>query len=360
MIDNNWYIDLAIASDRDLAGYLQSRPHDEELGESLDLYEQKLRKEGKLTEKAKKDIRSIHLQYISSLKDSDLAIKTVSDVYTEEDDMLQGFCEDQVVLYKTTLEESHIRSFADAYQTVESPYVTYNMARTLLRYHVMDKSMKYYQKSLRSSLYSIDRFWNNKEAVYACTELLFDVVSSERFNITNCNDALLGKVLEYTYLLLSRVVLWPDDTDERFDEFDVPITYRHKISSLNKRAEILLKHKDYFKELVPSYSTPETLSIADYSLSHDHAFMGNHIGTKSLFKLECATLRIQVLVNFFPIFLLHTLVHLARVIQYRLHILRLHLLDIVLLWLHKWIYLLIYGLLKMSVILYLQVLHQDY
>ena len=50
MIDNNWYIDLAIASDRDLAGYLQSRPHDEELGESLDLYEQKLRKEGKLTE----------------------------------------------------------------------------------------------------------------------------------------------------------------------------------------------------------------------------------------------------------------------------------------------------------------------
>lgn len=281
---------MAIASDRDLSDYLQSRPHDEELGESLDLYEQQLRKEGKLTEKAKKDIRSIHLQYISSLKDSDLAIKTVSDVYTEEDEMLQGFCEDQVVLYKKTLEESHIRSFADAYQTVESPYVTYNMAKTLLRYHVMDKSMEYYKKSLRSSLYSIDRFWNNKEAVYACTELLFDVVSSERFNITNCNDALLGKVLEYTYLLLSRVVLWPDDTDGRFDEFDVPITYRHKISSLNKRAEILLKHKDYFKELVPSYSTPETLSIADYSLSHDHAFMGNHIGTKSLFKLDAGKL----------------------------------------------------------------------
>ena len=290
MIDNNWYIDLAIASDRDLAGYLQSRPHDEELGESLDLYEQKLRKEGKLTEKAKKDIRSIHLQYISSLKDSDLAIKTVSDVYTEEDDMLQGFCEDQVVLYKTTLEESHIRSFADAYQTVESPYVTYNMAKTLLRYHVMGKSMEYYKKSLWSSLYSIERFWNNKEAVYACTELLFDVVSSERFNLTNCNDVLFGKVLEYTYLLLSRVVLWPEDTDGRFEEFDVPITYRHKISSLNKRADILLKHKNYFKELVPSYSTPETLSIADYSLSHDYAFMGNHIGTKSLFKLDAGKL----------------------------------------------------------------------
>lgn len=281
---------MAIASDRDLADYLQSRPHDEELGESLDLYEQQLWKEGKLTEKAKKDIRSIHLQYISSLKDSDLAIKTVSDVYTEEDEMLQGFCEDQVVLYKKTLEESHIRSFADAYQAVESPYVTYNMAKTLLRYHVMDKSMEYYKKTLWSLLYSIERFWNNKEAVYACTELLFDVVSSERFNLTNCNDALLGKVLEYTYLLLSRVVLWPEDTDGRFEEFDVPITYRHKISSLNKRADILLKHKDYFKELVPSYSTPETLSVADYSLSHDYAFMGNHIGTKSLFKLNAELL----------------------------------------------------------------------
>ena len=290
MIDNNWYIDLAIASDRALAGYLQSRPHDEELGESLDLYEQQLRKEGKLTEKAKKDIRSIHLQYISSLKDSDLPIKTVSDVYTEEDNMLQGFCEDQVVVSKTKLEESHILSFADAYQTVESPYVTYYMARILLRYHVMDKSMEYYKKSLKSSLYSIERFWNNKEAVYACTELLFEIVSSEHFNRTSCSDALFGKILEYEYLLLSRVVLWPEETDGRFEEFDVPITYRHKISSLNKRADLLQKHKDYFEELVPSYSTPDTLSIADYSLAHDYAFMGNHIGTKSLFKLNAELL----------------------------------------------------------------------
>ena len=290
MIDNNWYIDLAIASNRDLADYLQSRPHEEELGESLDLYEQKLREEGKLTEKTKKDIRSIHLQYLSSLKDSDLAIKNVTDVYTEEDEMLQGFCEDQVFLYNSTLEESHIRSFADAYQTVESPYVTYNMAKILLRYHVIDKSMEYYEKSLRTSLYSLERFWNNKEAVYACTELLFDVISSERFNSTNCNDVLFGKVLEYAYLLLTRVVLWPEDTDRRFDEFDVPITYRHKISSLNKRAEILRKHKLFFEELVPSYSTPETLSIADYSLSHDFAFMGGHIGTKSFFKLDAESL----------------------------------------------------------------------
>ena len=290
MIDNNWYIELAIASDRDLADYLQSRPHDEELGESLDLYEQQLREEGKLTEKIKKDIRSIHLQYLSSLKDSDLAIKTVSNVYTEEDKMLHGFCEDQVFLYNSTLEESHIRSFADAYQTVESPYVTYNMAKILLRYHVMDKSMEYYKKSLRTSLYSLERFWDNKEAIYASTELLFDVISSERFNRTVCNDALLGKILEYAYLLLSRVVLWPEDTDVRFDEFDVPITYRHKISSLNKRAEILQKHKDYFEELVPSYSTPETLSIADYSLAHNYAFMGNHIGTKSLFKRDAGSL----------------------------------------------------------------------
>ena len=297
MIDNNWYIELAIASDRDLADYLQSRPHDEELGESLDLYEQQLREEGKLTEKIKKDIRSIHLQYLSSLKDSDLAIKTVSNVYTEEDKMLHGFCEDQVFLYNSTLEESHIRSFADAYQTVESPYVTYNMAKILLRYHVKDKSMEYYKKSLRTSLYSLERFWNNKEAVYACAELLFDVISSERFNSTNCNDTLLRKVLEYAYLLLSRVVLWPEDTDGRFDEFDVPITCRHKISSLNKRAEILRKHKDFFEELIPSYSTPETLSIADYSLSHDFAFMGSYIGTKSFFKLDAESLYKDFLKN---------------------------------------------------------------
>ena len=284
MKNRNFIIEITIARNQDLAAFLQSRPHDEELGESLDLYERFLLKEGKLTQKEKDDIRCCHLHYLSDLLDSDLPIKTLSEINTSEDDIIRDFCKDQDYLYKAHLSESLIRRFADSYQSVDSLYVNYNMAKILLRYHIMDKALEYYNKALKIALFSIDTFWNNKESVYACSELLFDIVSSEKFNKSSCEKSLFGKMLEYAYLLLSRVILWPENVDDRFYEYDTPITYRHKISSLNKRAEILFKHKDYFNSLIPSYSTPEILSVADYYLAHDFAYIGKQTGRKSLFK----------------------------------------------------------------------------
>lgn len=282
----NFILDLMIAGDRELSDFLQSRPHDEELGESLDLFEKQLKGDGQLTQNRKDDIRSCHIQYLSDLLNSDLPINTVSDIDTNEDVNIQGFCEDQVFLYNADLNESHIRAFADAYQSVDSLYVNYNMAKILLRYHITDKALDYYDKALNIALFSLDSYWNNKESVYAASELMYDLVSCEQFNSNQCDDKILGKVLEYTYLLLSRVILWPDDSDERFDDYEIPITYRHKISSINKRAEILLKHKEYFDPFVPSYSTAEILAIADYALAHDYAFRGRQTGLKSLFKQD--------------------------------------------------------------------------
>lgn len=104
----NFILDLMIAGDRELSDFLQSRPHDEELGESLDLFERQLKGDGQLTQKRKDDIRSCHIQYLSDLLNSDLPIKTVSDIDTNEDVNIQGFCEDQVFLYNADLNESHI------------------------------------------------------------------------------------------------------------------------------------------------------------------------------------------------------------------------------------------------------------
>lgn len=281
---------MVIAGDRDLSDFLQSRPRDEELGESLDRYERKLLAEGKLSEEAKKEIRDIHLQYLSNLIDSDLPIKVVTEVNTQEDNIIQGFCEDQVFLNKANLEETHMRRFADAYQWVKSPYVNYYMAKILIRYHLSDKAWTYYENALKVSLFSIDSFWNNKESIYACSELLFDIASHAMFGQKNLDGELYGKILEYLYLILSRDILWPEDTDGRFEEFDIPITYRHKISCLNKRAEILLRHRTYFEELIPSYSTSESLAIADYSSAHNYAFVGKQTGLKSLFKLDAESL----------------------------------------------------------------------
>ena len=194
----NFILDLMIAGDRELSDFLQSRPHDEELGESLDLFEKQLKGEGQLTQKRKDDIRSCHIQYLSDLLNSDLPIKTVSDIDTNEDENIQGFCEDQLFLYNADLNESHIRAFADAYQSVDSLYVNYYMAKILLRYHITDKALDYYDKALNIASFSLDSYWNNKESVYAASELLYDLVSCEQFNSNQCDDKILGKVLEYT------------------------------------------------------------------------------------------------------------------------------------------------------------------
>ena len=288
--DKKFLLDLMIAGDRELSDFLQTRPNDEELGESLDVFKQYLMENGGLTEKRSKEIQSCHIHYLSRLLSSDLPIKSISNINNSEDDKIASFCEDCDYLYKVDLEEAHLRGFADAYQAVDSLYVNYNMAKILLRYHIADKALEFYEKALRTALYSIDDFWNNKESVYACSELLFDIVSSEQFNTSAVESKLMGKLLEYAYLILSRVILWPDDSDNRLENFDVPITYRHKISSLNKRAEILLKHKSYFNGRTPSFSTAETLAIADYSLSHDYGFIGQKIGLKSLFKRDAKVL----------------------------------------------------------------------
>jgi hypothetical protein len=288
--DKNFLLDLMVAGDRELSDFLQTRPNNEELGESLDFFKQHLMEKGELTEKRMKEIQSCHIHYLSRLLSSDLPIKTVSNINIREDDKIASFCEDCDYLYNADLNETHIRGFADAYQSVDSLFVNYNMAKILLRYHIIDKALEYYEKALKTALFSIDDFWNNKESVYACSELLFEIVYSEQFNTSAVESKLMGKLLEYAYLILSRAVLWPDDSDERLLNFDIPISYRHKISCLNKRAEVLLKHKSYFNGRTPSFSTAETLAIADYSLSHDFAFMGQKIGLKSLFKRDAKNL----------------------------------------------------------------------
>lgn len=288
--DKNFLLDLMVSGDRELSDFLKTRPNDEELGESLDFFKQYLMGKGELTEEKSKDIQSCHIFYLSNLLSSDLPIKTISNINIREDDKIVSFCEDCDYLYNTDLSEIHIREFADAYQSVDSLYVNYNMAKILLRYHIVDKARVFYEKALRTALYSIGDFWNNKESVYACSELIFEIVSSERFNSSSVDSKLMGKLLEYAYLILSRVILWPEHSDERLEDFDIHITYRHKISSLNKRAEVLCRYKNYFNSLTPSFSTSETLAVADYSLSHDFAFMGQTIGLKSLFKRDAKVL----------------------------------------------------------------------
>ena len=288
--EKDYLLDLMVAGDWELSDFLRTRPNDEELGESLDFFKQYLMDKGELTEERTKDIQSFHIRYLSRLLSSDLPIKSVSNINTREDEQIVSFCEDCDYLYSADLEETHIRGFADAYQSVDSLFVNYNMAKILLRFHVADKALDFYEKALKTALYSIDDFWNNKESVYACSELIFDIVSSEQFNTSAVESKLMGKLLEYAYLLLSRVILWPEDSDDRLGDFYIPITYRHKISCLNKRAEVLLKNKSYFNSRTPSFSTAETLAISDYSQSHDFAFMGRKIGLKSVFKRDAKDL----------------------------------------------------------------------
>lgn len=288
--EKDYLLDLMVAGDWELSDFLRTRPNDEELGESLDFFKQYLMDKGELTDERTKDIQSFHIRYLSRLLSSDLPIKSVSNINTREDEQIVSFCEDCDYLYSADLEETHIRGFADAYQSVDSLFVNYNMAKILLRFHVADKALDFYEKALKTALYSIDDFWNNKESVYACSELIFDIVSSEQFNTSAVESKLMGKLLEYAYLLLSRVILWPEDSDDRLGDFDIPITYRHKISCLNKRAEVLLKNKSYFNSRTPSFSTAETLAISDYSQSHDFAFMGRKIGLKSVFKRDAKDL----------------------------------------------------------------------
>ena len=290
MEERNYMLEVFIAGVSGLAEFLEKRPPGEDFGESLDFFEKHLMEEGRLSDEKRKIIRQCHQRYLSRLNESGLPIKRVVQPNADEDEIILSFCEDMDFMPNADLSEDHIRAFALAYRSVDSPYVNYNMAKILLRYNLPDVAWEYYDKALKTALFSIDKFWNNGESVYACSELLFDILSSEHFNRNSCSEDLMRNAVVYAYLLFSRVVLWPDENDKRIAGHDIPITYRHKIAVLNKRAELLLKFKDCFEDITPSYSTPEILAVSDYSLSHELAFIGKQIGLRSLFKIDAEKL----------------------------------------------------------------------
>ena len=291
-----WLYHLRMQSVKGLSEFLKTRAEDEDLGQSLDCFVKKLQSEGNLTNDVSTSIRAIHLGYQSDLLTSGIPLLVECKSDRKDDEILREFYyEAEDVLYSGKLDGDTLTDFLRKYSKTDSPYVGVNIIMALMRYGEYQLCYPFVQTFAQTIFTKSINYWNNSGDIYSCSQLLYLILSLLGNNgIEKLKDRIPGiykKILEHCYLLLSRVICWPEDKSNMHRNlFSDSEEYEDKISSLIKRADIMLRYENYFNNLVPSYSTPGSLAVSDYSLAHDFSFATNKLGRKSQFKRDAKNL----------------------------------------------------------------------
>lgn len=295
-IDDDFLYRNEINSIEGLNHFLESRPLDEELGESLDLFSERLQAQGVLTPDLKLRIRAIHLDYCSKLFASEIPLLIEGERNLCDVEIIKEFYyEAEDVLYSGKLDEDVLFDFLRKYAKTSSPYVCVNIILALMRYGEYEKCYPFIEKMIRKLFLSQNDYWDNPGDMYAYSQLLYAVISLlENKGLARIHTQcarMYGVILEYCYLILTRVICWPEDkNDSHRNIFSDSEEYEDKISTLIKRAYIMLRHDNYFQNIVPSYSTPISLAVSDFSLAHDFSFATKKLGLKSQFKRDARNL----------------------------------------------------------------------
>ena len=267
-----------------LTEFLCNRPDDEDLGESLDLF---LKQSSQISENIEKTIRAIHLKHQSNIFINN-PICSVSLQQDDEDALLKEFCsnlDDAILAYSTEKIDELMYRYADS----NNLYLNMEVVEHLLRIKNFEKAYSVFQKQINGLFtYSVSN-WNKKVIAYGAAMLAFRMVSN--FNISDLQNNLLrpilGNAIEITYLLLTHVICWPEESEvAKRSVVDLPISYEHRIGALLKRIELLDNFSNYFSEMVPLLSTVDTLIVSDYYFAHELSFALQTLGRKSEFKRD--------------------------------------------------------------------------
>lgn len=291
MTKKDYLYGIGLYGTQGLKEFLETRPKEEEMGESLDCFKKYLEATGSLTTEMEKDIRSQHLAYLSDLLDSEIPLLTASSPNCNEDYLIREFCEEaEEVLYTGTLDDDILTDFLAKYNASESPYISITIAQSLMRYRRYKDALPFITKSISKIFLCPNKYWDNKESMFACAMFLHTIycmLGEEGIaKLEKETKHFRNIILEYTYLLLSRVVCWPEKDERTIFSYNVPITYSDRISALLKRANILLSNEKFFTGIIPSYSTPGSLAVSDYSMAHNFSYAEGVLGIKSQFKRD--------------------------------------------------------------------------
>lgn len=285
-LDNpDWYIKLALLKDKKLEDFLTQRPEQEDLGESLDLYRKILVDSNQLDEETDKSIRSIHLRHQGQLlKKNGIPLS----IYKPQirSGKIEEFCAKFESLKDK--EKTDLFDFIKSHNNISDLYICNEIVDYLYCIKEYESIYPFFENTINNIFCFSEKIWNEKESCYGGAILAFRILELlDNQEMDDDEKQAITKLVNITYLFLSRVILWPEESElSKRTKFDLPISFEHRICCLLKRADLLGRFGSYFPTLIPDLSTTETLIVSDYYMAHELSFALQTLGRASQFKRD--------------------------------------------------------------------------
>lgn len=191
--------------------------------------------------------------------------------------------------YRTNLENETCDEFLRRYQSCSNPYIANEIFCRLFRANRIEESLRFADFAFQHIFSSPNIYWNNKEAVYGCANLLFMIIEAMGVKgveeMLNSNDKVTRIAIKSLYLLLSRIIYWSDRetvVNDQYDDNLLPINIQHKIRAYRMRSQLIKYYPDILLVGIDNVNH-DMMELADLNSAQSMAFANKIVGKKSVF-----------------------------------------------------------------------------
>ena len=236
-------------------------------------------------------LETIKERFYLLMNDHEDAIHYVNHSHQIDDHAIidQFMTEAAEFFYRTNLETESCDEFLRRYQSCSNPYIANELFCKLFRANKIEESLRFADCSFLHIFSSPNIYWNNKEAVYGCANVLYMLIEAMDvkgvLELQKSNDKLARTAIKSLYLLLSRVIYWSDKetvVNDKYDDELLPINIQHKIRAYRMRSQLIKYYPDILLAGIDN-ANHDMMELADLNSAQSMAFANKIVGKKSVF-----------------------------------------------------------------------------
>ena len=226
------------------------------------------------------------------IREKDEAIHLVdNNLIIDDHSIIMEFVKDaKGNFFNKNLDSNQCEDFLNKYLCNFNLYAAFEITDRLLRFEKVPLALPFLKKACSFIFSSPNLYWHNKEDIYACAILsytLMELIGIRRMlKFQDDKPEILKKLVQSTFLLLSRVIYWEDvqsNEEESYDDKLLPINVQHKLRAYQLRAELSQFYYPFLQSDIPQEDF-NLMSIGDMMSAHYKSYAFHVVGEDSLFK----------------------------------------------------------------------------
>ena len=285
------YLDHFIWQVEGLPKFLHDDPKAPNLYDKVCQYQLILNATGQNDPEKNFALETIKERFYRIMNDHKDAIHYVNHSHQIDDHALidQFLTEAKESFYIADLTENVCSDFLNKYQKTSNPYIASEIFCKLFRANKVDQALYFAKQAFTHIFSSPNLYWNNKEAIYGCANILYMIVEaldvSGGSSLEKKSYEQAETVLQSLYHLFSRVIYWSDretNVKEVYDDDYLPINIQHKIRAFRMRSYLIMHFPDVLLAEIPGCDS-NMMGLADLNSAHFMAYSNNIVGKNSVF-----------------------------------------------------------------------------